>query len=82
MIVFRNLTIKQVLALDEKQLRQENTNTLTQLRRWIGEVMLKITNIVDNLQENDDGVKILKEQKHKLAAKRALIDKIKNGDSH
>ena len=82
MIVFRNLSVKQVLALSESELKRENTKTLMQLRKWIGEQMLKISTVVDALQDDYEGVKILKLQKSKLATKRALIDRIKNGDSH
>lgn len=78
MIMFRNLTVKQVLALPESDLRRENTKVLTQLRRWIGEQMTKMSTVIDNLDDADDGVRILKEEKDKLATKRALIDKIKN----
>ena len=78
MIYFRNLSTKTVLNLSESDLRHENTKALTQLRRWIGEQMLKMTTVIENLQENDDCVRMLKEEKFKLATKRALIDKIKN----
>lgn len=78
MIIFRNLTIKQVLAIPECDLRRENTKTLTQLRKWIGEQMTKMSTVIDNLQDDYDAIRILKEQKYKLATKRALIDKIKD----
>ncbi|WP_394992652.1 hypothetical protein [Emticicia sp.] len=78
MIYFRNLSTKTVLNLSESDLWHENTKALTQLRRWIGEQMLKMTTVIENLQENDDCVRMLKEEKFKLATKRALIDKIKN----
>lgn len=78
MIIFRNLTVKQVLALHESELRRENSKTLMQLRKWIGEHMLKMSNVIENLSDDYEGKKYLKLEKSKLATKRALIDKIKD----
>ena len=78
MIIFRNLTTKQVLAFSEQELRKENNKTVSQLRKWIGEYMLKMSKVIEVFDSEDENTKVLKEQKFKLATKRALIDKIKD----
>lgn len=76
MILFRALTIKQVLAFSDDDLRKENSRQLKELRKWCSQKIDAIIALERNTVDDNDSIKILREQKHKLAQVRIKIDKI------